>query len=211
MISKEEAAVMANSRASKAYDSVHSNDFSDQTNTINNLKSSLSNIISRVATSSEGEYTEDMVNLAKEYQGKINEVGGIQNLNLSRVEVNSLMSEADAVYSHNPELLQAEHDTMAQAAQPLVDGLNDEQVAEIEAVADAEARNSEKPYSEEDNVIISETTGSKFVRQEDGSLTPYVDKGSDEYMAEVAAEADAAFMASAGAQEGGMFSGLKDV
>ena len=211
LISESEAQVLANNAAMEAYESnVPKSEFDGSRNNVNNLLSTIEGAITRVATAENGTFPSEYVEVARTYQQQLHEAGGIQNLNLSRDEINGLLDEVTIVRDSNPEALMAEYEAIEIAAAPLQDGKSDEEVFEEAKEAYKLSRSSEKAFDPIDNIVVNETTGTQFVKNPDGSLTPYIDVGSDEYIAEVSASSDEQFMYSGGAHQNSIFDGLVD-
>jgi len=187
------------------------NEWEGQSNNLNNLKSGLANLISNVYTAPEGTFTEQQVSIAKGYMEQMHEAGGIQNMNLTRADVNLLLTQGQEAVEHNPEYLGEDWNTLESAAAPIQNQESDEATYErvqAEGVAD---RNIQKPWTEEDNIVVNESSGTRFVRLENGTLEKYVDPGSDEYMESNIANSDEAFIANGGeSTESGIFAGLTD-
>lgn len=217
MISREEAQALADNRAKESYNSSSSNrggegsEFYGMENNITNLKSALANIISNISNAPSGMFPSEAVQRANEYK-VIHKAGGLENVQMSRADINHLLTEAQSAVEHAPDYLGNDWSIVESVAAPIQANESDEDTQARAAEAAEASRSTDKIYSEDDNIVVSQTTGSKFIRQEDGTLTPYLDRGSDEYLESVAADSDEQFMASGGegSNEDSMFAGLED-
>lgn len=216
LISAQEAEVMANSRASESYKSSShsSNEWEGEENNRNNLLSTIEGVISKVMYSPEGTFPEDVVARASAYQKAIAEGGGISEMGLSREQINGVLGDISALQqSEYGYIIQEEYSLIEEAAMPLQNEFSDELMAEYNDKLDKDSRSSEKEYNEQDNIVINESTGTAFVRQPDGSLTPYQSPGSEEGYAVAQANSDESFVSNGGEadSQAGMFQGLQDV
>ncbi len=210
MLSREEAEALSNSRASSSYEASRgTSEFAGQENSVMDLKSALSNLITRVSTAAEGEFLPEHVEIAKSYQAQLEQGGGIQNANLSRESLNVLLGEANQAYQHNPSALEGEYGLLVETAAPIQEGTTDEQLAEEYAASEKASRSSEKEYDPQDHIIVNEATNQAYYRDESGQLQVYHSPGSEEGMLLAEAESNQAFLDSDG-QQSGMFDNLTE-
>jgi len=212
MLTRQEAEALSSSRGMAEYNnSSHGNsEWEGQFNNMNNLKSSLANIISNVYTAPEGTFTSEQMEVAKGYMEQMQEHGGIENMPLSRVDVNTLLTQAQSVVEHNPEYLGEDWDTVEAAAFSIQNNETDSETYERIAEEGVAERNVQKPYDPQDHIEINQATNQAYYRDESGQLQEYHSPDSEEGVAQLEAESNAAFLASDGAQDVGMFSGLTD-
>jgi len=202
MISEAEGEMMANSRATEAYDSVNGAE-EGYAQSRGNLNSTLEGLIQAGMRSSNDVIRESSIELSKE----IAEIGGYGNLDDGAIQ--TLLNEgAEAVKLDSA--LQDSFDLVVDTASVYNDkGNTDEKLLEDYRAQEKEARNSDKPYDPQDYIEINQATNQAYYRDELGNLQIYHSPGSEEGMLQAEADSNQAFLDSNGTQAG-MFDNLVD-
>ena len=152
---------------------------------------------------------------ASEYYTYIKAQGGdIHQLysegKITKAQINSVLADIDLAATVSPDEFSSVIGGIEVAVNQVKSGKSDEELQEEVNQELSELRNRGNEVSTEEEVLVNETTGSKFIKHSDGSLSPYIDQGSEEFIEATKASADEQFMQSGGMVQESIFSGLVD-
>ena len=152
---------------------------------------------------------------AAEYYSYIKSNGGnIHQLysegKITHEQINSVLADIDLAATVSPNEFNSVIGGLEAAVEQVKANKTDEELQEEINQELTELRNTGNEITTEEEVVVNDTTGSRFIRNSDGTLTPYIDQGSDEYIEATKASSDEQFMQSGGEVQESIFSGLVD-
>lgn len=157
-----------------------------------NLNSSLHILLSNASRSNNPIVKDRANSLLRE----LNSQGGLHNINLSDSQYQGLIKEAHEAANLDDSLV-SDYSLVAETATTYNQGVTDKEYGKELKQSIKEGQSD--LYREDSKIIINEMTGTKFIKEADGSISTYVE--TEETYEEASTSSDNKFLQSGGEQQ----------